>query len=1160
MSSSTSSSSPDILGPAGDSDYLISSPFKPFTGRQSFMSPADFNLLQSARTAKRQKRSRLNLTPGAHSFEFNDVVLPASPNLKLNGKQKVPSPDKVQPDGNVSPWRIRVTLEATQDQENRNDYDSPTRNRFKPSTMITKIPLKDESEQTPRRRRGRPRKSDTLLFDAIPAAGSPGHTPGPAGSAQKRKRGRPRKTPLKVPAVMREERDMGTLDIDMDTPTAGSQSRWSPLNLAGDAGSDDGDDESPRDEEMFDVFDDELPPEQPAVAPHESTTPRVTFEPTYDTPNVDNIDNEEYNLNSTPSKMPSPAREAQSSSSKSTLHAGHTPRPPRLYPTPTASSPIAEEEMGAQFRRPNVPSSNRRTSRANGMNDPTDEHREFDSIMESEGFSMVSLDTLPSVKQHGIGGDTNQKVAKNALRPFLKRESNGVLRQKTSIIPESHGGNSSIPHAEHETSLAEQVTEYPRMRSAEFDISVHRASADRAASTRSMRSSPAISTLPPVRPERRPLLRLIRIVRAGIALQGPLTESDEPQTSRDFDSALSAKRQRLQHLFQDLDPRSQQELQAGLAFGHQLAKRRQVDVERHQQSVAADAKATGRAISRSREASNSMSPQHLPSGADFYDTPGSVMRRRMDEWQREREAISREIQMANSSQVIVIDSDRDDQSDIAADNEGHWNEVENLDSESEAAPNQDAYVETEQASEADDDEGYEDIWQQEAMEQGHQSDRLSVSDNDDNDLHPRQGESSPWKTGWTPARSQMGQQYSPAHWTKEHEKVPFLGRSRVKQLQEEEVDLTNLYRGDPSPKRRRYYYGESSPASVAIQSPSEGSSPSNQAFERQDSHEHASDDDRLSEQMIELGSHSDLEDETFQIDPTTRLELARQHGEPENLRDDVENIADAAVAEEQFVPAATDNTPDPARQASPENQASSWFQKITSLTPGWLKAPKSLKPLSPREESSVVYDDEEVATANPTHVHGVAGSDRLEGNSLSSSHLARPNDEQQRSLGRESYESDEDAGDPFYEEVRQTRRKRQTSRFSGHFSNDHYRSLHNLYRLAQKHPERFPYYPTSGRTEIIGDWIWTSDGVYGVPVTEVQFAVIDRFAQQVSRDDIKAGGTGQITWTEAELHRRLISIIIGEQVRKERRAMRYRDHPGTGNLRGRDTVNETWRR
>lgn len=106
----------------------------------------------------------------------------------------------------------------------------------------------------------------------------------------------------------------------------------------------------------------------------------------------------------------------------------------------------------------------------------------------------------------------------------------------------------------------------------------------------------------------------------------------------------------------------------------------------------------------------------------------------------------------------------------------------------------------------------------------------------------------------------------------------------------------------------------------------------------------------------------------------------------------------------------------------------------------------------------------------------------------------------------------------------------------GYFSDDHYKALRRVYRMAKRDPERFPYYDAPGRAQIIGDWIWTSDGRHGVPITEVQFAIIDRFVHDLSRADVQYGGSGQVDWTEADLHRRLISIIIGEQIREERKA------------------------
>ncbi|KAG0153486.1 hypothetical protein PDIDSM_2138 [Penicillium digitatum] len=169
------SSSPDILGPPGDAQYLISSPIKPFTGRQSWMSP----MMAKSRTPAKRPRPRISPSPAksAHSIQFSDVLLPGSPTLKLNGgRQRSLSPEKLQ-DGNVSPWRIRLTLEATQDEEDEN-RGSPSRKRLKPSTKTTMIPLKDErsplKEKTPLRRRGRPQIDDMILS---PYVGGAGQTP-----------------------------------------------------------------------------------------------------------------------------------------------------------------------------------------------------------------------------------------------------------------------------------------------------------------------------------------------------------------------------------------------------------------------------------------------------------------------------------------------------------------------------------------------------------------------------------------------------------------------------------------------------------------------------------------------------------------------------------------------------------------------------------------------------------------------------------------------------------------------------------------------------------------------------------------------------------------------------------------------------------------------
>jgi hypothetical protein len=104
---------------------------------------------------------------------------------------------------------------------------------------------------------------------------------------------------------------------------------------------------------------------------------------------------------------------------------------------------------------------------------------------------------------------------------------------------------------------------------------------------------------------------------------------------------------------------------------------------------------------------------------------------------------------------------------------------------------------------------------------------------------------------------------------------------------------------------------------------------------------------------------------------------------------------------------------------------------------------------------------------------------------------------------------------------------------SGYFTNAHYTLLRRLYRLAKNTPGIFPYHPKPSHAEIIGDYIWTSDNAYGVAITKQQFAIIHRFRQELAVADRRTGGSGYVGWTEAELHRRLVSLIIGEQIRED---------------------------
>ncbi|KAF7125833.1 hypothetical protein CNMCM5793_002126 [Aspergillus hiratsukae] len=1182
MFSQSSSSSPDILGPPGDADYLISSPIRPFSGRQSFMSPANFKLLQTPLTGK-GKRSRINLSPAksAHSIRFDDVLLPVSPTRQLNGRQRSLSPEKAQADGNVSPWRIRVTLEATQDEEM--NQGSPARKRPRPSTATTvKIPLKDaedHAEQTPKRRRGRPRKSDIREQDATPIAGSPGHTPGPGGaSGQKRKRGRPRKQSLNPDTVdsdkqvtdSADHQDAGSVEHGLE-----AEQRWSPLDLAGDADSDD--DALPEGFMPIDTFPEDNNMGQPDATAWDRSSPRIPNERTYDTPDVTAVDlvygqNHDEEPQSTPSKMPSPSRESQGLSPENTLHAGHTPRQPRSYPSPTSSS-LGDDDRAVQVEsraRAEDPGHEQNTTRP--TNDPTDEHREFDSIMESEGFSMVSLDTLPSVKQHGLS--INSQTGKGALKPFLAREKMATTeksKRKVSSLNLDAAKDSPDVEVERESRL--HATEPQAL-----PVSAEK----RRSAPPLLRESP-VSTFVPK--QIKPLARLARIIRAGVALEGTLRRPYEgapvptPGTPdlREQISSLEAPKRRLELLFSDLHPRMRRELRAGLGFAQELAKRRRkTEIERARQMASVEARLTGNAKA------TTTTPQQVLSGTAVKDTPSTEMKRRLEEWQREREAVSREIQMASSSQVIVVDSDTTgppspeidtngnetgsrsnreaDLEDSRKQESGDYQAGEAYD---EDIPDQDVdpgeppqhdleTIQAEEVYEEEDEEGYEDIWQQEARDHSnisHHSSTLSRRENDDVEA-PQQ--SNPSES--SPAPSEPRGILSPKSWTNDNGKVPFLGHSRVKKLREQTVDLSTVLRGEETPRHIRRYYGQSSPEKGASEhSPEQQRSAPDSPEENAE--DYVFDDDQGSRIYLESSPNRAFDDDTFQIDPTTRHESERQRADQIAEIED-EHIPATALADRHSVHEENSTTPAQNRHFGGDGQASTWFQKITSLTPGWLKAPvrKSFGRPSPGSE--------EVSEEEPEEEPDVRSADAQ--TLLDDQMYAEETDEAPRQVLKSAEQNNAQPDLPTSsaarpaEEVLEPYEPHFPLAVSGYFTDDHYVLLRRLYRLAKRHPERFPYYPAPGRSDIIGDWIWTSDGEHGVRVTETQFAIIDRFVQELARGDLQAGGTGQIGWTEADMHKRLISVIIGERIREEARA-EMGDKASAQQLGGRPAALTAWR-
>ncbi|KAJ5539718.1 hypothetical protein N7513_008050 [Penicillium frequentans] len=1268
ITSRSQSSSPDILGPPGDADYLISSPIKPFTGRQSWMSPAVIKRQQTP-----AKRPRASLSPGksAHSIRFDDILLPGSPSRKLTGRQRSLSPEKVQQDGNVSPWRIRVTLEATQDEENQVEA-SPSRKRRRPSTVTTMVPLKDERsplmERTPARKRGRPRKSDTLPQNGSPWPRSPGHTPGPnEPSTEKRKRGRPRKgtpKPQQQDALVADDAPTPAQPspMDMTADVADASRQWSPINLGADGGID-----------SDSLGADDLPvanlraPTPAQLKTWNNETGREYGRATYDTPIIADTEHhfqgDDQNINSTPSKMPSPTRERQGSSARSSRRG--TTSSPRTYPSPSpTSSPGEEENRARESRLHQIEEGDHQQSTYDAVEDPTDDHEEFDSIMESEGFTMVSLDTLPSAKQFGLGSgarnatDNASKILrdreKGLIGERLKRKLGGgiddlrsdthssarpsLLAQGPSPVSQSpqypqpepiHPKQQSSPHAVSYPELAEtespekshaeqagsfeaeedgfqgdveyEVDEFERPNQDEPDMEEVGEEDEPilVESPQFARKSPLQHSPAGFKEDREHRWQMDREVVSRHAAdpvnaarliyidsddnedadgkaQDSLQSDAEPAISDDesvdeerfYEEPLGESldepirqppRQPIQQPFYepldeepvDEEPVDEVPVEEPLDEPLHQSPRQTLHQPRYEPL---DEDSADEPLYETRNRSfhqNERQPRYdVFDGASDEEPVGeeSANEEPLNEEPlvEARDYLESEIMPRSQTSARKVESEEsleeDDESvDIWQQEKDAEADMEEPETRSYQTRSQERDLEPDAA----DEDGFDDIWQQEAR------DRSYLSQQSDDYVSPLQESKSPWKRIARTTAHEGNLSSSPAYVAVEHDDARYFDRTHIRKLRDQEVDLSAIMAKEDTPNRARYYNGTSTPRSIlrrpGLQSSINGSAvkPASQRPEK-----------RVRLQPISQSPerYPEVEDSpaahrNSQVSPPMEIHA---NGSVSGSGDN-ESVQDLTA------------TPEHPRQQEDEPEAT-WFQRITSLTPRWLKAPpKSRYDDTSSEASEVEQDYEQSDQEEPEHMQTAPDiREDSEHEPLSSpSHQSsvRQLDESASppSVNEEDHlpSIEEEAEDPWiqpevpedaleYDPVvdhdkleRPKPRPRPLAVF-GYFSDAHYTSLRRIYRMAKRHPERFPYFDAPGRAEIMGDWMWTSDGHHGVPITEVQFAVIDRFVHELSHADIEYGGSGQVDWTEADLHRRLISVIIGEQIREERKAKSFR--------------------
>ncbi|CAF9932377.1 MAG: hypothetical protein HETSPECPRED_008343 [Heterodermia speciosa] len=610
-----------------------------------------------------------------------------------------------------SPWRIRVTVEA---EPEINMVKSPSKHLAE-RTTTTSVPLKAADDSSPaavKRGRGRPRKS---LEGPIKRNGTP--KPRATGrkkilhgiseqesedeaaeplSSPKRRRGRPRKSigssaakpeseSFNAEEVAEASQGDESAGLEMRTKSKGRRKAMTPTRKR--------------------AAPDTSTPTTPVDDAFSFTGP-MTHSST-----ARSAESEVSAHERRPNKRRSLGKKEETSDDglleeTHSLDAGHSQIEEQDVSTQQAALAKADENMWRSMIRQDsfspadetdnvgIGSEENEYNQQETGDDPTDDHQEFDSILESEGFSMVSISSLPSAQQQSGSSEShqaNEVLTRSKLISSPQDASASVKPANTSQL--------RTPSLASSTSSSMPPPPIPSARNQASQLSLPK-SAD---------GTP----------------KLVRIVRAGIALQGALSPANsdvQPALSAStsdltlLSSSSMSSKDSSQHLFDGFGAGTRRELRAGLRLGEELAKRQQRDQdemkfgekgeddvfgqdvepayprlpltkESHAYSLkmpGAEQKilypalqnpqlpspagsAVGDEDKMSWKADSPMlnepalSSAERPSGQETPDQPTPLQGTPLEvRWQREREDVIRQIEEANTSQVMVIDSDDED--------------------------------------------------------------------------------------------------------------------------------------------------------------------------------------------------------------------------------------------------------------------------------------------------------------------------------------------------------------------------------------------------------------------------------------------------------------------------------------------------------------------
>lgn len=875
-----------------------------------------------------------------------------TPSAYLSGTSS-PTKTTAKAENLISPWRIRVTVEAEREDEKENPHQlskSPGK-QLAERTITTIVPLKGAHDSSPapaKRGRGRPRKS---LDSPVKRIGTP----------KPRKTGRRKTQGDSLPEHSERDAFAGITPPKRGRgrPRKSVESNVDDLWLA--SGQTIDEDQTPATACV------DAPTVRETTSRRKSRGRRKAMTPVKPTTDQDSSSQvEEGN-----------GPDYSDALQRDTTHVGALDK----------DSVYASEPHNSHKRM-----------------DPTDEHEEFDSILESEGFSMVSISSIPSAQQHlsspAEDGQAIQREAPELHSDSMQVNQTGHMRINVPFegqaSPSRHLRNPVLQRLSgpEQSSILSYLPSSPPIFNPQHqpEPSVQRQTPSLIPSSPSL--PPPKQSIPPPQSPRsldKPTdgtPKLARVVRAGTALQGALSppkaggRSGSPVQQRlSSSSSVKSPKERLDDLFSGFGAGTRRELRAGLRLGEELAKNqagRRISPRQEPAQVVKQSSTTAEDMDVFLEDASLAYPrlptpddkeeytlslpgsqqieypaipnEQLPSPARSAiddlddrmswtaDTPvkpvlsppsppenavspemsrvfrdDTMMLDWKAEWQREREAVSQQIQSASESQVIVIHSD---DSDVAKDTDqsGVTDEQE-TDADHQHLMDEDG-ADADQSELMDEEEADEDIWQAEA----HLSDPVREATPDISEMLFQD-------EVIKPRRSKL-----PSPWRRNSQVV------YSDEVQQEEFDLFWQPNQRPASNRARQRQ-EPSNTSVLSEyvtrdqsqhlSPVEGS-PAQSLVMDQDS------------AIYEVEEKIVVEEETIVFEPVAEEEtiLETSHTSDDNSHTDEisqrheENPAEKSLAEKTLTEASLPSpSPSPTQPTLPQQ---SWYHRLASLASSYL--------------------------------------------------------------------------------------------------------------------------------------------------------------------------------------------------------------------------------